>query len=283
MAVGQSPRFRRRRLGEELRAVREAKRFTLQQLAAELGWSHTKLSRLENAKVRPDVGDIMDILEVLGVSGDQERRLVALARQAKQRGWWRAYADMPERQAGVAELESGATEIWEYAQVFVPGLLQTEKYARVRCADRDAFKDFDIEAAVAGRRERQQILTADPPVTYTVVLDEATLRRVTAPADVWHGQCIRLVEIADLPNIRLHVLPFSAGLAYHAAPLNPFSMYSFASNDEPDIVGVETETNELHLGDEDDVARYRVVRQRIMEAALDSAESLLMIKKEMRP
>src|SRR5690348_5520351 len=130
MPVGHSPLFRRRRLGEELRELREAKGLKLQALAAELGWSHTKLSRLENAKVRPDVADVMDLLEVLGVEPAQEQRLIMLARQANQRGWWKAYAEMPQRQAGYAELEAGAREIWQYGLVYVPGLLQTEAYAR---------------------------------------------------------------------------------------------------------------------------------------------------------
>lgn len=281
MAVGNSPRFRRRRLGEELRAIREAKRYTLTQLAAELGWSHTKLSRLENAKVRPDVGDVMDILEALGVEGDLERRLINLARQATQRGWWRAYADMPERQAGVAELESEATEIWEYSLVFVPGLLQTEEYARVRCSDRDAFRDFTVEAAVAGRLERQRILTAEPPVKYCAVLDESVLRRATAPPDVWRRQRARLIEMAELPNVTLRVLPFQAQMTHYAAPLNSFSIYSFSTPDDPDVVGIETETSELHLGDDDDLARYRIVRERIMSVALDAEESLSMIREEL--
>jgi len=281
MAVGNSPRFRRRRLGEELRAIREAKRYTLTQLAAELGWSHTKLSRLENAKVRPDVGDVMDILEALGVEGDLERRLINLARQATQRGWWRAYADMPERQAGVAELESEATEIWEYSLVFVPGLLQTEEYARVRCSDRDAFRDFTVEAAVAGRLERQRILTAEPPVKYCAVLDESVLRRATAPPDVWRRQRARLIEMAELPNVTLRVLPFQAQMTHYAAPLNSFSIYSFSTPDDPDVVGIETETSELHLGDDDDLARYRIVRERIMSVALDAEESLSMIQEEL--
>jgi transcriptional regulator with XRE-family HTH domain len=114
---------KRRKLGEELRELREAKGLRLQQLAADLGWSHTKLSRLENAKVRPDVADVMDLLEAVDATDEQTTRLVTLARQANQRGWWRAYAGMPQRQAGYAELESGVVSIREYALVFVPGLL----------------------------------------------------------------------------------------------------------------------------------------------------------------
>lgn len=282
MSIGPSALSRRRRLGEELRALREARKYTLLQVAGELGWSHTKLSRLENAKVRPDVGDVMDLLEVLGVTGDQERRLIALARQANRRGWWRAYAEMPERQAGVAELEADAIEIWEYALTYVPGLLQTESYARVRCADREGFKDFDIEDAVAARRKRQHILSGDHPVAYTAVLDESLLRRVTAPADVWREQCAHLAETAALPNVALRVLPLAIQLPHHTAPQNSFTIYKLTESNDPDIVHIETESSDLQLGDEEDVDRYRIVQQRITEAAMSPEESLAMIHEEQR-
>ncbi|GAA1795085.1 helix-turn-helix transcriptional regulator [Luedemannella flava] len=281
MPVGHSPLFRRRRLGEELRDLREAKGLKLQALAAELGWSHTKLSRLENAKVRPDVADVMDLLEALGVEPAQEQRLITLARQANQRGWWKAYAEMPQRQAGYAELEAGAREIWQYSLAFVPGLLQTEAYARVRFADREATAQFDTNDAVAGRQARQRILSADEAVNFTVVLDEALLRRVTAPADVWRGQLEHLVAAAGWPNVTVRVLPFGAELPHHAAALTGFSLYRFRDPNDPDVVCVETETSELQLGDEEDVARYRVMRDRLLTAALGPEDSIALIQERM--
>lgn len=271
--------FRRKRLGEELRELREAKGYRLQQLAAELGWSHTKLSRLENAKVRADVGEVMDLLDVLGVSPEQERRLVALARQANQRGWWRAYAEMPQRQAAYAELEASALLIRQFGLVYLPGLLQTPDYARTRFADREATAEFDVEAAIKGRTRRQEVLTRDDPVRYEVVLDEGVLRRRTAEQKVLREQLEHLVTMNERGNISILVLPFDAEPAYLSRPLTAFTLYRFADPDEPDLVVTETETSDVQLGDPEDVARYVVMLDRVSASALDESASSTLIRR----
>jgi transcriptional regulator with XRE-family HTH domain len=270
--------IRRRRLGEALRELREGKGYTLQALAGELGWSHTKLSRLENAKVRPDVADVMDLLEVLGVPEDQERRLIALARQANQRGWWRAYADMPQRQAGYAELEASATSIEEFALVYVPGLLQTLDYARTRFADDQGFRAYDVEAAVRGRVERQKILTREKPVRYLGILDEAVLRRRTAEPSVLREQLRHLVEVTEPPNVEVRVLPLAAAVAYASRPLNSFAIYHFSDEDDPELVSIETETSEVQLGDAEDAGRYLALMERVKASALDPNLSTTLIE-----
>lgn len=267
--------MRRKRLGETLRNLREANGHTLTTLAAELGWSHTKLSRLENAKVRPDVADVMDLLEVLGVTGEQERRLISLARQANQRGWWRAYAEMPARQAGYAELESSALTIAEFALVYVPGLLQTEDYARVRFADGEGFPSYDREAAVKGRLERQQILAGDKAIEYTAVLDEGVLRRETAPQEVMLAQLHHLAEVGQLGNVHIVALPFSA--AVHNRPLNSFTYYS-GPPDEPSMVSAETETSDVQLGDPEDVSRYQIILERLLDVALSEGATRSLVQ-----
>jgi transcriptional regulator with XRE-family HTH domain len=271
--------FRRKRLGEELRELREAKGYRLQQLAAELGWSHTKLSRLENAKVRADVGEVMDLLDVLGVSPEQERRLVALARQANQRGWWRAYAEMPQRQAAFAELEASALSIQQFGLVYLPGLLQTPGYARTRFADREATAEFDVEAAIKGRTRRQEVLTRENPVRYQAVLDEGVLRRRTADPVVLRGQLEHLVTMNEQPNVSIRVLPFDADTPYLSRPLTSFTLYRFADPDEPDLVVTETETSDVQLGDPEDVARYVVMLGRVSASALDEAASSTLIRR----
>jgi len=273
MPPGHSPLFRRRRLGEELRELREGKGFKLQQLAGELGWSHTKLSRLENAKVRPDVADVMDLLEALGAAPEQERRLITLARQANQRGWWRAFADMPQRQAGYAELESGTVAIREYSLTFVPGLLQTAGYIQTRFTDRDAVRDFDVETAVAGRLERQRILGQGAPVRYDVILDEAVLRRQTAPDDIWYHQISHLVTVAKQENVTVRVLRFDASVEYSSAALNSFAIYQLDDAEDEVRVSVETETSDIQLGDAEDVARYTVMWQRLERATMTTDQS----------
>ena len=266
---------KRLRLGEELRKLREARSWSVTHVAALQGWSHTKVSRLETGKVRPDVGEVMDLLDVYGVTGDSYDRLVILARQANARGWWKAYAGMPARQMGFAEMESTVTGIREYAQAFVPGLLQEPGYVRQRFSDRDAVKDFDLQAAIDGRLERQKILER---VEYEAIIDEAVLRRSSATPDVLRAQLLHLVEVAQRPNVTVRALRFDARIETMSVPLNSFALYRFDTPDDDDMVSVETETSDLWLGDAEDLARYTVVYERLQAAAGTPEETVALLR-----
>ncbi|WP_245674101.1 helix-turn-helix domain-containing protein [Actinoplanes rectilineatus] len=265
MPAGQGPIGKRLRLGNELRKLRESKDWSVTHVAGLMGWSHSKVSRLETAKVRPDVGEVMDLLDAYGVGGEEHDRLVSLTREANARGWWRAFAGMPARQMGFAEMESSVLGIREHALVYVPGLLQHPDYIRQRFRDRDAVKDFDLTAAVEGRAERQKIL--DRGVEYEAVLDEAVLRRRTAPPAVMTKQIRHLIDVASLENVTLRVLRFDAEVEYLSAALNSFALYRFDDPEQDDMVSVESETSDLWLGDLEDLARYVVVFDRLRAAA----------------
>ncbi|MEV6494346.1 helix-turn-helix transcriptional regulator [Actinoplanes sp. NPDC051633] len=256
MPADQAPMSKRLRLCEELRKLREGKSWSVTHVAALQGWSHTKVSRLETGKVRPDVGEVMDLLDLYGVTGEHNDRLVTLARQANACGWWKAYAGMPARQMGFAEMESAVTVIREYAAAFIPGLVQDAAYIRQRFSDRDAVKSFDLEAAVDGRLERQKILDR---IEYEVIIDEAAPRRASAPADVLRAQYLSLIESGSRENVAVRVLRFGAPIETMSVPLNSFALYRFDTPDDDDMVSVETETSDLWLGDAEDLARYTVV------------------------
>ncbi|MEV0899634.1 helix-turn-helix transcriptional regulator [Actinoplanes sp. NPDC049802] len=267
---------KRLRLGTELRKLRESREWSVTHVGGLMGWSHTKVSRLENGKVRPDVGEVMDLLDTYGVSGAAYDRLVGLSRQANARGWWRAFAGMPERQMGFVEMESGVLGIREYAMVFIPGLLQHAGYARQRFSDRDAVKDFDLAAAVDGRLERQKILGLG--TEYEAILDEAVLRRRTAPPDVMAAQFRHLIELASRENVTVRVLRLDAEVEYLSRALNSFSLYRFDDPDQDDMVSVETETSDLWLGDPEDLARYSVVYGRLRAAAVSPEATLDLLR-----
>jgi transcriptional regulator with XRE-family HTH domain len=266
---------KRLRLGEELRKLREAKSWSVTHVAGLQGWSHTKVSRLETGKVRPDVGEVMDLLDLYGVAGDSYDRLVALARQANARGWWKAYAGMPARQMGFAEMESSVVGIREYAQVFVPGLLQNEAYIRQRFSDRDAVKDFDLQAAIDGRLERQKILER---IEYEAIIDEAALRRASAAPDVLRSQLLHLVEVSRQPKVTVRALLLDASIEAMSVPLNSFALYRFDTPDDDDMVSVETETSDLWLGDHEDLARYTVMYERLRSAASTPEETVAFLR-----
>lgn len=279
--LGFSPRIRRERLAAELKALRVEAKLSAAQLAAKVGCSQSRITRLEKLQTLPDLGLVLDILDALGIHEPATReRLSTLARDGSKRGWWRAFSGMPADQAGRADLESGSLRIREYTPVYVPGLLQTPDYALVRFADRDAYDEFNQDEALLGRQKRQEVLhrTSPAPVEYEAVLDESVFRRRTAPPEVMAGQLEHLVELAQLANVTLRVLAFEANPERASWPLNPFSLHEFFDPTDPKIVSVETESSELQLGDDEDLARYTVVYERIRAAALDPDDSITFIK-----
>jgi transcriptional regulator with XRE-family HTH domain len=306
---GHSPIVRRRRLGAELRRLREAVGLTGEQVIARVGWaSASKLSRLENGRSRPDVADIFDLLDVYGVTGPERDALVAVARDAGNRGWIREYAVMTDRQRKYAELESGCVHIREYAPAIVPGLLQTPGYTRVRIhssralAAHDATdpapsatrmrratrpspasrpgasvqslsgrgdRQVDPEAEVAARLARQAILTrAIDPPQYEAVLDEAALGPRGGPPDVIREQLTHLATLAQLPNVTLRVLPRDATIGEWYLPHTGFSLYRFADPADPETAAVEALANDLILTEKPDIARYTHVFTWLRAAAL---------------
>jgi len=281
MSVGFSPIVRRRRLGAEIRRLREHEKLTLTQLGGLVGWSAAKLSRLENARIRPDVGDVMDVLDALGVTGARQDALIALARDAaNSRGWWTAYgSDIFDRQQPYAEFENGAVRIREYQLTHVPGLLQTRAYAAARFASRPSIglSPVDIDAAAEARLARQCVLTRDAPLSYDALLDESALVRRYGSEGVRAEQCGHLVEMAELPNITIRILPYDARIGDGYLPRCSFSLYRFADPVDPEIAVLETETSDIHIGDGEDVNRYKLVFDQMWAAAFSSEDSIKLL------
>jgi transcriptional regulator with XRE-family HTH domain len=271
---------RRRRLGAELRALRDRAGLTGEQVIERVGWaSASKLSRIENGRSRPDLSDIFDLLDLYGVTGADREKLIAIGRDAANtRGWWRSFADLGHRQRGYAELEAGVTELREYQQSVIPGLLQTPDYTRTRVlSELPIYGHLDVEAEVAARQARQAVLTAEDPPRYEAIIDEAALRRHAAPADVMAAQLARLVELSALPTATLRVLPLNTQIGEYYVPHSSFSLFRFADPEDPDIVVLETVTSDLHLADEEDVSRYRLLVDWLAAAALPPEESVTFL------
>jgi transcriptional regulator with XRE-family HTH domain len=276
MALPTSPTIRRQRLGHELRQLRRAEGLTLEQVCERLDWSSTsKLSRIELGQSRPDLADVMDVLDVYKISPAEREKLIIIARDAAAtRGWWRALGDMGRRQRAYAELEASAATIFQYHQFLVPGLLQTPEYARVRVnSGRDLHGDLDIEADAKARASRAAVLRREYPPRYETVLDEAALRRVVAPPEVWQGQVRHLLALAELPSVTLQVLPFAAQVHDSYLPHTGFSVYTFPDPADPRTVVLETVTSDIHLTDDEDVVLYARIGRWLQEAALPPAES----------
>ncbi len=251
-------------LGAQLRRLREAKGITLEEAGHQIRASHSKMSRMELGRVGFKDRDIADLLTEYGVLDGQEREAMrALARQANAQGWWHVYSDvMPHWFEAYVGLEEAASGIRCYEVQFVPGLLQTEDYARAvtKLGYADASAE-EIERRVRLRVTRQRLLHGSDPLNVWAVVDEAALRRHMGGADAMRDQLHHLIEVTKLPNVTVQVLPFHAG--GHAAAGGPFSIVRFSEPDLPDVVYLEQLTSALYLDKRDDLDNYLAVMERL--------------------
>jgi transcriptional regulator with XRE-family HTH domain len=244
-----SPTVRRRRLGYELRTLREAAGKTGEDVAAALGWSDSKISRIETGRISVHHGDVADLLDLYQVTDSAARdALITLARQARIQGWWHPYSDILRRHyATYIGLEAAAFSLRAFEPLTVPGLLQTPAYARAIIATNTReLDDAEIGRLIEVRLRRQDVVfSSDNPLRLMVVLDEAALRRETGGPAIMHEQAQRLIEAAARPRIRLQVLTFGQGS--HVAMAGSFGVFSFPDDADPDIGFVETVAGSLFL------------------------------------
>jgi transcriptional regulator with XRE-family HTH domain len=284
MSSAQSPTVRRRRLALELRRLREAARLTCEEVAEQLECSASKISRVETGRVSVSPRDVRDMLEIYGIPEDQRESLVQLARDSRQKGWWHAYSDTIQPQfATYLGLESAASEIRIYEVSLIPGLLQTEDYARtVISAGMMNSAHEEIERRVELLMARQPALTRSDPPKLWAVLDEAALRRRVGGAGLMRLQLDYLLGVASLPNVAVQVIPFGGGA--HPAMGRPFVVLVFPERADPDVVYLEDLTSALYLEDVDEVDRYNVFFNHLRATALsfdDSSALITAVLKEM--
>ncbi|WP_156758205.1 helix-turn-helix domain-containing protein [Actinokineospora pegani] len=274
MVRGHSPTVRRRRLASELRRFREAAALTIDEVGEKLECSASKISRIETGTVGVTPRDVRDMLELYGIEEDRREALVQLAREARQRGWWHAYNEVFT--GSFVGLEAEATSLHTHQALLIPGLLQTEDYARaVIRASRPGVEEAEIEKRVKGRLERQRLLTDPQPPEYWAVLDEAVLHRATGGPEVMHAQLTRLVEATAMPHVTLQVVPFGAGA--HAGMESPFLILGFPEQADPDVVYVENSMSGVYLEEPSDVHRYALIFDHLRAAALRPDDTADMV------
>jgi len=249
---------RRLVVGSQLRRLRESAGMTREAAGYAIRGSESKISRLELGRVSFKKRDITDLLKLYGIGEDDERvtALVALAEEANQPGWWHRYDDVMAKwfQTYIG-LEEAASLIRTYELQFVPGLLQTEDYARA-VVSVGAPQDTDeaIEARVRVRLERQRILERPDPPTLWAVIDEAALRRPMGGRRLMRAQIEHLLLLMKRPNITVQVVPFRQG--GHAAETGAFTILRFEGDDLPDVVYLEQLVSALYLDKREQVDRY---------------------------
>jgi transcriptional regulator with XRE-family HTH domain len=269
-----SPTLRRRELGTLLRARRLELGLTVEQVGERLEFSPSKVSRLETGQRGATARDVRDLCDLYGISEATEReRLITLAREGKQHGWWQSYDLDFSTYVG---LEADATSIRYYQSIVIPGLLQSAEYARAMhdVVVQPKLSPERIDELVKVRLTRQEVLKREPRVAISAIIDEAALHRVVGDTVTMTAQLARLIELAAEPNVTIRIIPYAAGA--HAAMDSTFRILDF-TGPAPSIVFVEGLVGFIYLDRLQDVTRYEEVFESLSDVSLSPQESIELI------
>jgi transcriptional regulator with XRE-family HTH domain len=259
-------------LGAQLRRLRETADISAEKAGYEIRASRSKISRIETGRVGLKIRDIEDLLTLYGVADRQERsQILDLARQSSTPDWWTKYGDLlPGWFESYLGLESASESIRGFQVQFIPGLFQTEAYARAvtRLGHQTAPAE-EVERRVTLRLQRQELITRPTPPRVWMIMDEAVLRRPYGGAEVMRAQLRHLLDTARLPHVTLQIVPFAHG--GHAAASGSFSILRFAEQDLPDVVYIEQLTSAVYLDQRTDVEHYLEVVHQLSGEALTPA------------
>lgn len=274
-----TPTVPQRALAAALERHRENAGLSREDVAQELEWSGMRLYRIETARVTVSPGNIRELAKLYALDDQATEQMVVLARQAKRPGWWKGLGEaLPAGFSVHLDLESSATGIRAFAEQFVPGLWQTEEYARAVLDARSVTSTPEqIERQFTIRMRRQQILERDdpPPPELWVILDEAVIRRVVGGRDVMRAQLGRLRDVSAAPSVTLQVLPFTAGA--HMAAYGAFSLFTPADPTFPVTASTDRPAGTLIEDDPDTIALYTRIFDHLRATALNTAESRALI------
>lgn len=274
MAADRSPTLRRRELASQLRDLRKQSGRTVEDVARELLCSPPKISRIETG-VRPaSLRDVRDLCTIYGVDDSLRDRLMGLAREAKQQGWWNKYEDIAiDRLIG---LEIEAAQVSSYESCVIPWMFQTKEYARaVIRGSLPRIDDHVLDERVAARITRQEIITRESPPHFWSLVDESSLRRRVGSNQIMRDQLNGMVDLAAIPNMTLQVVPF--GLGAHPGLDNTFEFLEFQSG-QPPVVYLENMAGGLYLESASDVDRYKEALMHLRAGALDPESSVSLIE-----
>jgi len=275
VALGQSPTVRRRELGALLRELRKGSGFTVEDVADRLLCSATKVSRMETGHRGATLRDVRDLCNLYGVDDAKRERLMSLARQSRERSWWQEVDhQLSAPYSTYIGLETAAVSIRDYESGVVPGLLQTEDYARamIRGNTLPRATPEVVDELVATRMTRQHILRGDDAPRLWAVLDEAVLHRRVGGAEVMRAQIERIIKDSELPNVTVQILPYDIGS--HPGLDSTFIILEFAEPAVSNAVYVEGLVGQIYLERPQDVERYTHTFDHLRAMALSPADSL---------
>jgi transcriptional regulator with XRE-family HTH domain len=279
--VAASPTIRRRRLAAELRRLRHEAGLSIEDVATGLGWQPSKLSRIENRQIGISTADLRKLLDIYKVEEQAYRdQLADMARKATERGWWQSFSSdvVPTALANLIGLEAEARTIRSYEPELVPGLLQTEAYARaVMRAWQPGWTAADIDRRVEIRLARQDVLhRAGTSPQASCIINEAVLRRTVGGNEVMHEQVEVLAKERDPANVTVQVLPFNSGA--HPAMTGPFQILTFFDPGDLGVVHVESAITAITLERPEELRRYDEIWGWLQARALSPEDSRVMMR-----
>ncbi|MCF3125237.1 helix-turn-helix domain-containing protein [Streptomyces silaceus] len=276
MASNVNPTVRRRRLGQELRRLRELKGMTAEEVAERLLVSQSKISRLENGRRSISQRDVRDLCGVYEVEDHRiVDSLMQMAKDSRQQGWWHSFGDIPY--SVYIGLETDAASLRVYDPQVVPGLLQTRAYAEALITGAlPETTPTDIEKRVQVRMRRQdRIASPENPLRLWTVLDESALRRVVGSRHLMRDQLEHLVEQSQLPHVTVQVIPFEMGA--HPGLNGQYAILEFPDAADSSVVYIEGVTSDLYLEKANDVQQYSVMYEHLRAQALNVEQSRQLI------
>jgi transcriptional regulator with XRE-family HTH domain len=275
-------------LGRRLTQLRVAAGLTAQEAAKRLRVAHTTITRIERAETSLKWATAKTLLEIYEVGEAEIAEFLDLTEKANRPGWWQGFRDVLPSWFGVhVALETAATSIRTYEPAVVPGLLQTEGYARaVLGLGLPRISPEILERRVSLRAKRQELLTRTDPEAPQLwaIMDETGLRRAAGDPDIMRAQIDHLLEMADLPNVTLQICPFEAGL--HPGGFGPFTIFRFEIPELPDVVCTDSLSRAAYSEDNEEVALFREALGQMSVYALSKGRTKQLlgdVRKELYP
>jgi len=271
---GVTPTIRLRRLAAEMSRLRDVSGLTRDEVSERTSVNSATVYRVETARVRrPQQRTLMALLDLYGVADPQRAELLTLARDGDQQGWLQPYhAELPETYTAYIGFEAEARSVSNYESLLVPGLLQTEEYARaVIKAGRPMVSEHDIEQLFQARIDRQRLLSKPDPIELWAIVDEAALHRQVGGPDVMRAQLVHLIKTAGEPHVTLQIIPFGVGA--HPGMPGSFILLDFPNPADPDVVHIGTLGGDLFLEKDADLRLYRLIFEHLRAVASSPEQS----------
>jgi len=248
-----------------------------EQVEERTGINQGTLYRLETARARPQRRTLMALMDLYGADDQLRADLLAISRSADDQGWLQPYqSTLPEAYTAYISFEAEAQSVRNYESLLIPGLLQTEDYARaVVTGGLPTASDDEVDQRVRARMERQRLLDREDPLEFWAVVDEAALRRVVGGHRIMRAQAAHLVDVARRPNVTVQIIPFEAGA--HPGMPGSFSHLEFGDPLDPELVHIDTMAGDLFLEAEADIRRYRSMFDHLRAIALSPSKTASLL------